>query len=88
VEKIDSTQKQVKKAWNINGPSPNQDILQRGVRGAATSVAEGGVKEPPKSIPGTSAQNGSGEGDLTAKDDRKLHPTVQIAQIVRELLDG
>jgi hypothetical protein len=37
---------------------------------------------------GTLAQNDNGEGDPTAKDIRKLHPTFQIAQIVRELLDG
>jgi hypothetical protein len=36
---------------------------------------------------GTLAQNGSGEGDPMAKDIRKLHPTIQIIQIVRELLD-
>jgi hypothetical protein len=52
VKEIDSTQKKVKKARNISGLGPNQDELQRGVRGAPISAAEGGVKERPK-ITGT-----------------------------------
>jgi hypothetical protein len=41
-----------------------------------------------KSIRGTFSPNRFGEADRTAKNVQKLHPTVQIVQIVRELLDG
>jgi hypothetical protein len=41
-----------------------------------------------KGIRGTLAENGSEERDLTVEDVKKLHPTAQIVQIVRELLDG
>jgi hypothetical protein len=65
----------------------NGDIQLGLNRFPAQTITEG-WHDAQKSIPGTSAQKGSGEGDLTAKNDRKLHPMVQIAQIVREPLDG
>jgi hypothetical protein len=65
----------------------NGDIQLGLNRFPAQTITEG-RHDAQKSIPGTSAQKGSGEGDLTAKNDRKLHPMVQIAQIVREPLDG
>jgi hypothetical protein len=41
-----------------------------------------------KSIRGTLSPKRFGQSDRTAENVWKLHPTVQIVQIVRELLDG